>query len=80
MLPKEFEALIRNGDIGRVTIFRTNPESAWSVYGYGEALPPDTINHLAINKTGSKRLWSDLDAAYGFIRKSGFKQAIEVDG
>ena len=80
MLPKEFEAFIRNGDIDRVTIFRPNPESAWSVYGYGETLPADTINHLAINKTGSKRLWSDLDAAYGFIRKSGFKQAIEVDG
>lgn len=80
MLPKDFEAYVRSGDIGRVTIFRPSIDSARSVYGYGETLPPEVVNLIALDEKGSKRLWADLDAAYGFIRKTGFSQAIEIDG
>jgi hypothetical protein len=80
MLPKDFEAFVRSGDIERVTIFRPSVDSAWSVYGYGETLPPEVVNMVSLDEMGSKRLWADLDAAYAFIRKSGFSQAIEIDG
>jgi hypothetical protein len=80
MLASEFAEFVAKGDIDRVTIFRPTGESAWSIYGYGETLPPETINHLAIDKDGSKRLWADLDAAYAFVRKSGFKNTLEIDG
>lgn len=80
MLPKEFEAFVRSGAIERVTVFRPSPDSAWSIYGYGETLPTETDNMISLDEMGSKRLWADLDAAYAFIRKSGFKQAIEIDG
>lgn len=81
MLASEFAKLIASADIVRVTIFRPDPTSAWSVFGYGETLPPETVNAITLDATsGSKRLWSDLDAAYVFVRKSGFRQVIEVDG
>ncbi len=80
MLAGEFAEFIASADIDRAMIFRPTGESAWSIYGYGETLPPETINHLAIDKDGSKRLWADLDAAYAFIRKTGFKQTIEIEG
>ncbi len=80
MLAKEFVAFIASGDIERVTIFRPDTGSTWSIYGYGETLPWDTVNMITLDVAGSKRLWADVDAAYTFIRKSGFAQAIEIDG
>jgi hypothetical protein len=80
MLAKELEAFIKEGVIDRMTIDRTDGASAWSICAYGENLPAHVVNHLALNEQGSKRLWSDLIAAYTFIRKSGFTRMIEVDG
>lgn len=81
MIASEFLKHIATADIDRVTIFRPDPASAWSIYGYGETLPPETINAVTLDpSSGSKRLWSDLEAAYKFVRKSGFRQVIEIDG
>lgn len=80
MLPKEFETFIARGDIERVTLFRPEAGSAWSIYGYGATLPPETVNMITLDALGSKRLWADLDAAHAFIRKAGFRQLIEIDG
>jgi hypothetical protein len=80
MLPKEFESFIRSGDIHRVTISRPNVESAWSIAGHGKTLPADVLNTISLDQKGRSRLWADLDAAYGFIRKSGFSKSIEIDG
>ena len=66
--------------IDRVTIFRSSPESAWSIYAYGDELSPEVTNALELNERGSLRLWADLEAAYAFIRKSGFRPMIEIDG
>ena len=80
MLPNAFETYLREARIDRVTIFRSSPESAWSIYAYGEELPPEVTNALELNERGSPRLWGDLEAAYAFIRKSGFTSLIEIDG
>jgi hypothetical protein len=80
MLPLAFETYLRDARIDRVTIFRSSPESAWSIHAYGDELAPDVTNALELNERGSPRLWGDLDAAYAFIRKSGFKPMIEIDG
>ncbi len=80
MQPAEFVEFIKAGQIDRVTIYRPGADSAWSIYGYGESLPPETVNHIVLNEQGSKRLWADLIAAHHFIRKSGYQQLIEIDG
>ena len=80
MLASEFITFITQGQIDRVSIYRLNAESAWSICAYGENLPAHVVNHLALNEQGSKRQWSDLIAAYTFIRKSGFTRMIEIDG
>lgn len=80
MLAKDFKSFIAAGDIDRVTIYRPDSSSAWSIYGYGESLPEATVNMVTLDARGSKRLWADLDAAYQFIRKAGFRQSIEIDG
>jgi hypothetical protein len=76
----EFVTHVTEGRIDRVTIFRPSPDAAWSIYGYGETLPEATVNHIVLNEQGSKRLWSDLTAAYQFVRRAGYRQMIEVDG
>jgi hypothetical protein len=38
------------------------------------------FNMIELNERGDKRLWADLEAAYAFIRKSGYTQVIEIDG
>ena len=75
----EVTQFIAAGDIERITLWRPSPLSAWSVYAYGETLSETTIHHLELNDAGTKRTWSDLDAAYTFVRKSGYHQIIEVD-
>jgi hypothetical protein len=80
MLPKDLVALIEKGFIDQITISRTSPNAAWSVSAYGKSLPTDLVNPIELNAEGSKRLWADLDAAYGFIRKSGFPHPILVFG
>ena len=41
MLPHAFETYLREARIDRVTIFRSTPESAWSIYAYGDELSPE---------------------------------------
>jgi hypothetical protein len=80
MLIQAFDTFLRDGCIDRVTIFRSSVESTWSIYAYGEALPPEVTNAIELNERGSLRLWADLDAAYAFVRKAGFRPMIEIDG
>jgi len=82
MLPKDLVALIENGIVEKMTISKSmsSPTTAWSVSAYGEALPTDAINMIEINLEGCQRLWTDLDAAYSFIRKCGFRHQILIEG
>lgn len=80
MKARDFENHVKQGDIDRVTVFRPARDSAWSIFGYGEGLPSAMINVIELNERGDKRLWADLEAAYAFIRKSGYTQVIEIDG
>jgi hypothetical protein len=80
MLTSEFIEFIKDGMIDRVTLYRLGADSAWSIYGYGDSLPAETVNHIVLNEQGSKRLWADLIAAHHFVRKSGYHQIIEING
>ncbi|MDK9725006.1 MAG: hypothetical protein OEL88_08935 [Sterolibacteriaceae bacterium MAG5] len=80
MLPKDLVAQIEKGNIEKMTISRPSPTAAWSVAAFGRALPGDVINRIELNVDGCQRLWADLDAAYGFIRKSGFQQPVVIEG
>lgn len=81
MLPKDLATLIENGNIEKIIISRASPTAAWwSVSAYGKALPSDLINMIELNREGDQRLWADLDAAYSFIRKSGFQHPVLIEG
>lgn len=80
MLPKDLVALIESGIIETMAISRSSPNAAWSVCAYGKALPPDVVSRIELNPEGSQRLWADLDAAYGFIRKCGFRHQVLIVG
>lgn len=80
MLHKDLIALIEQGVINKVVISRSAPNQFWAVAGYGTTLPNDIVNRVELNDEGCIRLWADLDAAYGFIRKCGFQQPILIDG
>ncbi len=80
MLHKDFINLIDQGVIERVIISRPAPNQSWAVAGYGPVLPLDIVNRIELNHEGCIRLWADLDAAYGFIRKCGFLRKILIDG
>lgn len=80
MLPKDLVAQIEKGNIEKMTISRPSPTAAWSVAAFGNALPGDVVNMIELNSDGCQRFWADLDAAYGFIRKSGFQQQVVIEG
>ena len=80
MLPKDLVAFIENGVVEKMTISRPSSTVAWTVYAYGQALPTDATNRIELNREGSQRLWADLDAAYSFIRKSGFRDQVLIEG
>lgn len=80
MLPKDLVALIENGIVEKMAISRSSPTAAWSVSAYGESLPTDVVNRIELNSEGSQRLWADLDAAYSFIRKCGFRHQVLIEG
>lgn len=80
MLPKDLVAFIENGIVEKMAISRPSPTVAWSVSAYGRALPTDAINRIELNLEGSQRLWADLDAAYSFIRKCGFRHQVLIEG
>ncbi|CAB1368782.1 hypothetical protein [Denitratisoma oestradiolicum] len=80
MLPKDLVAHIENGVVEKMTIRRSSPIAAWSISAYGQALPADAIAMVELNTEGSQRLWADLDAAYGFIRKCGFRHQVLIEG
>jgi len=80
MLHKDLIALIEQGVIDKMVISRPAPNQFWAVAGYGSKLPPGIVNRVELNDEGCIRLWADLDAAYGFIRKCGFQRAILIDG
>jgi hypothetical protein len=35
---------------------------------------------IELNLEGCQRLWADLDAAYSFVRKCGFRHQILIEG
>lgn len=80
MLPKDLAAFMEKGLIERMIISRSLPSAAWSISAHGRALPSDAVNMIELNPEGCQRLWADLDAAYGFIRKCGFPHAILIEG
>lgn len=80
MLHKDFINLIEKDVIEQVIISRSAPNHSWAVAGYGLSLPHDIVNRIELNHEGCIRLWADLDAAYGFIRKCGFLRKILIDG
>jgi len=43
-------------------------------------LPTDVVNRIELNTEGSQRVWADLDAAYSFIRKCGFRRQVLIEG
>ncbi|WIM05800.1 MAG: hypothetical protein OHM77_00500 [Candidatus Nitricoxidivorans perseverans] len=80
MLPKDLVVLIENGIVETISISRASPNAAWSVSAYGRALPADVVNRIELNAEGSQRVWADLDAAYSFIRKCGFRRQVLIEG
>jgi len=80
MLPKNLVTFIEQGIVEKMTISRSSPIAAWSVSAYGEVLPTDAINMIELNLEGCQRLWADLDAAYSFVRKCGFRHQILIEG
>lgn len=80
MLPKDLIALIEKGVVEKMTISRSSPVAAWSVSAYGRALPADAIAMIELNPEGCQRLWADLDAAYSFVRKCGFRHQVLIEG
>lgn len=78
MLPKDLVALIEKGDIDKMVISRPLPTAAWSVSAYGPSLSADVVNAIELNAEGCQRQWADLDAAHGFIRKSGFQLPVLI--
>lgn len=80
MLPKDLIASIESGIVETMTISRSSPATAWSVSAYGKALPDNVVNRIELNLEGSERLWADIDAAYGFIRKCGFSLPVRIEG
>lgn len=80
MLPKDLVVLIENGIVETISISRASPNAAWSVSAYGRALPADVVNRIELNTEGSQRIWADLDAAYSFIRKCGFRHQVLIEG
>ena len=80
MLPKDLIAFIEKGIVEKMAISRSSPTAAWSVSAYGKALPSDSVNRIELNLEGSQRLWADLDAAYSFIRKCGFRHQVLIEG
>jgi hypothetical protein len=80
MLPKDLVTYIEKGVVERMAISRPSPTVAWSVSAYGKALPTDAINRIELNFEGSQRLWADLDAAYSFIRKCGYRHQVFIEG
>lgn len=81
MLPKDLVVFIENGIVEKMTISRSSALAAsWSVSAYGRALPADAVAMIELNPEGCQRLWADLDAAYGFIRKCGFRHQVLIEG
>ncbi|MBE0615530.1 MAG: hypothetical protein IH604_17830 [Burkholderiales bacterium] len=80
MLPKDLIIFIEKGIVEKITISRSSPVAAWSVSAYGRALPAETDAMIELNPEGCQRLWADLDAAYGFIRKCGFLHQVLIEG
>lgn len=80
MLPKDLVAFIENGIVEKMTISRSSSVAAWSISAYGRTLPADAIAMVELNTEGCQRLWADLDAAYSFIRKCGFRDQVLIEG
>lgn len=80
MHPKDLIALIEQGAVEKMAIGRPTPNLTWSVAAYGVPLPRGIVNRIELNQEGCIRMWADLDAAYGFIRKCGFQGPILIDG
>lgn len=80
MLPKDFVILIEKDLVDRIVIGRSSPTTAWSVSVHGHSLPAGLAPQIELNPEGCTRLWADLDAAYGFVRKSGFPHLIVIEG
>ena len=80
MLPKTLISLIEQGIIEIITISRPSSNDAWSVSASGKTMPGDVANRIELTLEGSTRSWADLDAAYGFIRKSGFPHTVLIEG
>jgi hypothetical protein len=79
MNTKEFESLITAGNVERVTINRSSPDTGgWEIQVHGDNLLPELKCIIELNGNGGRRSWADLDAAYVFIRKSGFRSAVEI--
>lgn len=76
---KTFEKLVKAGAIDRVTLFRPSPDSTWQVHAYGEGVPPDLNNPIELDGGGGRRSWGDLNTAYAYVRKHGFRPTIEID-
>lgn len=76
---QEFETLLVDGRVDRITINRMSADNvAWEIIVHGSSLPPTLKNVIELNGNGGQRSWTDLDAAYIFIRKSGYRHAIEI--
>lgn len=80
MLHKDLIVLIEQGAIEKMVISRPASNLSWVVAAYGATLPQDIVNRIELNHEGCIRMWADLDAAYGFIRKCQFQRPILIDG
>ena len=80
MLPKELVRLIEEQRVDQITIGRSAITASWSVCAHGTDLPRHLRQVIELNPEGGLRLWADIDAAYSFIRKSGYHRAILIEG
>jgi hypothetical protein len=79
MNTKEFERLCESAHIECVTINRIISENAgWEVIVNGSGLAVDVKPAIELNGSGSRRSWADLEAAYLFIRKSGYRGLVQI--
>lgn len=79
MNAKEFQTLCESVHVECVTINRVVSESAgWEILVTGAGLAADVKTAIQLNGSGSRRSWADLEAAYLFIRKSGYRGLVQI--
>lgn len=77
MKANEYEMLVQAGVVTSVVLMKRGDDE-WEVWCYGKRLPASTKNPIETAR-GTRRTWSSLDTAYGFIRSAGGRVKVSLD-